>query len=233
MEANKAVDTAFWHLTGHAAPTGTSMAVMHVLRNALLDQPVNQDSRPSPEEASAELLAHAGRAYHTLRDQARQQFEASGDLRVLLKFVKEEPYTLYDPWVRDVLVQRLEEWDDDAVRSILSALKPKKPKITTGATPQQARDYYRWVVARASEMFLSKEVATLRDAILRVALSPEGLEKRAAAGMPEAADDRARQIYYQQARRYAWRIIVMAGLGLTGTSKLEDRRQGSYFQGKR
>jgi hypothetical protein len=33
---------------------------------------------------------------------------------------------LHDPWVRDVLAQRLQEWDDKAVRSILGALMPKK-----------------------------------------------------------------------------------------------------------
>jgi hypothetical protein len=82
-------------------------------------------------------------------------------------------------------------------------------------------------------MFLSSEVSTVRDAILRVALWPEGIEKRAAAGMPEAGDDRARQIYYQEICRYAWRVMVMAGVGLIGTSIPTENRQGSYFQGKR
>jgi hypothetical protein len=233
MKANKSVDTAFWNLTGHVAPTGTSMAVMNVLQRALPDQPVILAPEKSPEEQSADLLTQAGRAYRKLRDQARQEFEASRNLQVLLNFVNREPYTLHDPWVRDVLAQRLHEWDDKTVRSILSALTPKKPKIATGATPQQARDYYRWVGARSSEMFLSGEVGTVRDAILRVALSPEGVDKRAEAGMPEAGDDRARQIYYQETRRYAWRIIVMAGLGLTENSRPDENRQGSYFQGKR
>ena len=230
MEANRAVDTALWKSTGHAAPTGTSMTLVKVLPKLLPDQPVSLAPEKSSKEQSAELLAQAGRAYHKLRDQARQQFESSGDLRVLLEFVNEEPYTLYDPWVRDVLVQRLDEWDERAVRSILSALKPKKPKIPTGATPQQARDYYRWVVARASEMFLSGEVGTVRDAILRAALSPEGVAKRAEARMPEAGDDRARQIYYQEARRYAWRVMVMAGVGKTFLPT--ESRQGSFFQRK-
>jgi len=233
MKPNKAVDSAFRILTGHVAPTGTSMAVMNVLQKALPDQPVILAPEKSPEEQSADLLAQAGRAYRKLRDQARQEFEASRDLQVLLKFVNREPYTLHDPWVRDVLAQRLHEWDDKAVRSILSALKPKKPKIATGATPQQARDYYRWVGARASEMFLSGEVSTVRDAILRVTLSPEGIAERAAAGMPEAADDRARQIYYQETHRYAWRVIVMAGLRLTGRSGMDESQQGDYFQGNR
>ena len=233
MKANRAVDTALWNLTGHAAPTGTSRAVMNVLRKALPDQPVNQDSQKSPEEGSAELLAKAGLAYHKLRDQARHQFEASGDLQILLDFVNEEPNTLYDDWVADILVQRLDEWDEVAARSILSAAMPKKPKISTGGSPQQARDYYRWVVARVSEKTLSGEATTVRQAILQVALSPEGVAKRAEAGMPEAGDDRAQQIYYQESQRYAWRIIVMAGIGLTGKSRPEERRQGSYFQGKR
>jgi hypothetical protein len=173
MEVNKAVDTALWKSAGHAAPTGIPMTLIKVLPELLLDQPASCAPETSPEEHSAELLVQAGRAYHKLRDQARQRFESSGDLRVLLDFVNEEPHTLHDPWVRDLLVQRLDAWDDKAVRSILRALKPKKPKIAAGATPQQARDYYRWVVARTSEMFLAEEVGTVRDAILRVAL-PRG-----------------------------------------------------------
>jgi hypothetical protein len=65
-----------------------------------------------------------------------------------------------------------------------------------------------------------------------VALSPEGIERRAEAGMPEAGDDRARQIYYQEARRYAWRVMVMAGVGLIGTSIPTESRQGGFFQRK-
>jgi hypothetical protein len=126
MKGNKAVDTAFWNQIGHAAPTGTSRAVMNVLQKALPDQPVRLPPGKSAEEQSTELLAQAGRAYRHLRDQARQQFEASGELQVLLDFLKGEPYTLHDPWVRDVLAQRLQEWDDKAVRSILGALMPKK-----------------------------------------------------------------------------------------------------------
>jgi hypothetical protein len=233
MEVNQAVDKALWKSAGHAAPTGTSMRLIKVLRKALPDEPVSLGPEKSPEEWSVELLDKARRVYYQLRDQARHQFEASGSLQVLLDFVKREPYTLHDPWVREVLAQRLHEWDDKAVRSILRALMPKRPKIATGATPQQARDYYRWLGATASEIFLSGEVGTVRDAILRVALSPEGIEKRAEAGMPEAGDDRAREIYYQEAKRYAWRVIVMAGLGLIENSRPDENRQGSYFQGKR
>jgi hypothetical protein len=108
MEVNQAVDTVLWKSAGHAAPTGTSMTLIKVLPKLLLDQPMSFASEKSPEEQSAELLVQAGRAYHKLRDQARQRFESSGDLRVLLDFVNEEPHTLHDPWVRDVLVQRLD-----------------------------------------------------------------------------------------------------------------------------
>jgi hypothetical protein len=218
MKADQAVDTAFWNQIRHTAPTGTSMAVMNVLQKALPHQAVSLRPEKSPQEQSVELLAQTGQVYRQLRDRARQQFETSGKLQVLLDFVDGEPFTLHDAWVRDVLVQRLHDWDEAAVKAIVRALKPKKPKLAGGATPQRARAYYRWVVARVSEMFLSGEVSTVRDAILRVALSSEGDDKRAEAGMPEAGDDRARQIYYQEIRRYAWRVMVMAGVGLTDAS---------------
>jgi hypothetical protein len=223
-QRNKAVDTTLWNMVGHAAPTGSSMSVINVLRQALPDQPANLAPDRSPEEQSDELLAQAARAYRQLRDKAQHQFEASGDLHVLCQFVKEEPYTLYDPWVRDVLVQRLDEWDAEAGRSILKALKPKKPKISVGGSPQQARDYYRWVVAKVSEKLLSGGAKTVIEAILQVTGSPEDAAKRAAAGMPPAGDDRTRQIYYQEAQRYAWRVMVMAGVGLVGKSLPTESR---------
>jgi hypothetical protein len=232
-QGNKAVDTALWKMVGHAAPTGTSMTLMKVFRKALPDQPVSLGPVKSPEEWSAELLAQAARAYHQLRDKARSEFDASGSLQVLLDFVNGEPYTLHDLWVREVLVQRLRDWDQAAVKSIVSALKPKKPKLPKNGSPQEAEAYYRWVVAKVSEKILSGEAKKVIQAIAQVAFSNEGVAKRAAAGMPEAGDDRARQIYYQEADRYAWRVMVMAGVGLIGTSLPTESRQGSYFQGTR
>jgi hypothetical protein len=231
-QGNKAVDTAFWNMVGHAAPTGTSMKLIKVLRKTLPDQPVSLGPERSPEEWSAELLAQAGRAYQKLRDKARSEFDASRSLQVLLDFVNGEPYTLHDPWVREVLVQRLRDWDQGAVKSIVSALKPKKPKLPKNGSAQEAEAYYRWVVAKVSEKLLSGEARTVIQAIVQAALSHEGVAKRAAAGMPEAGDDRARQIYYQEADRYAWQVIVMAGVGLIGTSLPPESRQGGFFQRK-
>jgi hypothetical protein len=231
-QGNKAVDTALWNMVGHAAPTGTSMTLMKVFRKAPPDQPVSLGPEKSPEEWSAELLAQAGRAYRQLRDKARSEFEASGSLQVLLDFVNGEPYTLHDLWVREVLVQRLRDWDQAAVKSIVSTLKPKKPKIPKNGSPQEAEAYYRWVVAKVSEKILSGEAQTVTKAIAQVAFSDEGKAKRASAGMLEAGDDRARQIYYQEADRYAWRVMVMAGLGLTGRSGMDESQQDSYFQRK-
>jgi hypothetical protein len=51
---------------------------------------------------------------------------------------------------------------------------------------------------------------------------PEGVEKRAEAGMPEAGDDRAWQIYYREVRRYAWQVIAMAGVGLVSTAPPDE-----------
>jgi hypothetical protein len=178
------------------------------------------------------LLAQAGRAYRKLRDKARSEFDASGSLQVLLDFVNGEPYTLHDLWVWEVLVQRLRDWDQAAVKSIVSALKPKKPKLPKNGSPQEAEAYYRWVVAKISEKILSGEAQTVIQVITQVAFSGEGVAKRAAAGMPEAGDDRARQIYYQEADRYAWRVMVMAGVGLIGTSIPTESRQGGFFQRK-
>jgi hypothetical protein len=231
-QGNKAVDTAFWNMVGHAAPTGTSMTVIKMLKKALPDQPVSLAPERSPEERSAELLAQAGWAYHKLRDKARSEFNASGSLQFLLDFVNREPFTLHDPWVRQVLVQRLRDWNQVAVKSIVSALKPKKPKLPKNGNPQEAEAYYRWVVGKVSEKILSGEARTVMQAIVQVALAHEGVAKRASAGMPEAGDDRARQIYYQEADRYAWQIIVMAGVGLIGTSIPIESRQGGFFQRK-
>jgi hypothetical protein len=120
-------------------------------------------------------------------------------------------------------------WDQAAVKSIIGALKPKKPKLPKNGSPQEAEAYYRWVVAKVSEKILSGEAQKVIQVITQVAFSGEGVAKRASAGMPEAGDDRARQIYYQEARRYAWRIMVMAGVGLIGKSTSEEGGQGSYF----
>jgi hypothetical protein len=206
--------------------------LIKVLRKALPDQPVSLGPERSPEEWSAELLAQAGRAYRKLRDKARSEFDASGSLQVLLDFVNGEPYTLHDLWVREVLVQRLRDWDQAAVKSIVSALKPKKPKLPKNGSPQEAEAYYRWVVAKVSEKILSGEAKTVIQAIAQVAFSDEGVAKRAAAGMPEAGDDRARQIYYQEADRYARRVMVMAGLGLVEKPIPTESRQDSAFQRK-
>ena len=129
-------------------------------------------------------------------------------------------------------MQRLRDWDEAAVKSIVSALKPKKPKLPKNGSPQEAEAYYRWVVATVSEKMFSGEAGTVIRAILQAALSPEGHAKRAEAGMLEAGDDRARQIYYQQAHRYAWQVIVMAGVGRIGTALPPECRQGGFFQRK-
>jgi hypothetical protein len=232
MEANKAVDTEFWRSMGHAAPTGTSMTLIKVLKR-LPDQPVSLAPEKSPEEQSAELRAQAARAYHKLRDKARREFEASGSLKVLLDFVNGEPYTLHDSWVRGVLVQRLRDWDEVAVKSIISALKPKKPKLPKNGSPQKAEAYYRWVVATVSEKILSGSEKTVTQAIRKVTLfSKEADTKRAAAGLTDGGEVRARQIYYQQAQRYAWRAMVVAGVGLIGTSLPTEGQQGGFFQRK-
>jgi hypothetical protein len=178
------------------------------------------------------MLAQAGRAYRKLRDEAQSAFEASGNLRILTDFVKGEPYAVHDLWVREVLVQRLLDGDQAAVTSIVSALKPTKPKPPKDGSPQKAEAYYRWVVAEVSELILSGQAEKVIQAIMQTTYSPEGEAKRAAAGMPPAQDDRTRQIYYQEAHRYAWRVMVMAGVGLIGTFLPAESWQGSYFQGK-
>jgi hypothetical protein len=54
-------------------------------------------------------------------------------------------------------VQRLRDWDEAAIKSIVSALKPKKPKLPKNGSPQEAEAYYRWVVATVSEKMFSGE----------------------------------------------------------------------------
>jgi hypothetical protein len=231
-QGNKAVDTELWKTLYRTAPTGISVALTNVFQRVLPNERVSLDPQRSPTEVSAELLAQAARAYYQRRDKARSEFEASGNLKVLLNFLNGEPYILHDSWVRDVLVQRLRNWDEAAIKSIVSALKPKKPKLPKNGSPQEAEAYYRWVVATVSEKMFSGEARTVIEAILQAALSPEGDAKRAKAGMLEAGDDRARQIYYQQAHRYAWQVIVMAGVGLIGTALPPECRQGCFFQRK-
>jgi hypothetical protein len=231
-QGNKAVDTELWKTLYRTAPTGISVALTNVFQRVLPNERVSLDPQRSPTEVSAELLAQAARAYYQLRDKARSEFEASGSLQVLLDFVNGEPYTLHDLWVREVLVQRLRDWDQAAVKSIVSALKPRKPKLPKNGSPQEAEAYYRWVVAKVSEKILSGEAQTVIQAIVQVAFSDEGVAKRAAAGMPEAGDDRVRQIYYQEADRYARRVMVMAGLGLVEKPIPTESRQDSAFQRK-
>jgi hypothetical protein len=214
----KALDTTFWSMFHGMVPTGTSTRIIHVW-DAQSGKPLTLDAQASPQEQSRELMLQAGVAYHKLRDQARQQFEATGRLQELLAFVAGEPYTLQDPWVRGVLIERLDNGDDAALKSILRSLKPKRPKVPKRGDPRQAAAYYRWIVATVSDHILSGKSPTVSQAIRAVVLfSKEAEAKRAAAGLPDSGEDRARHIYYGEARRYVWRAMVIAGLGLPSTA---------------
>jgi hypothetical protein len=220
----KALDTTLWKMFNGMVPTGTSTQIIRVLDVNRLDQPPPRDARMSPQEQSVELVQQAAGVYRKLRDQARQRFEATGRLQALLDFVGGEPLTLQDQWVRDVLIERLNSWDDDAVKSILRALKPKRPKVRKEGDAQQAAAYYRWVVATVSDRILSGKSPTVSQAIRTVVLfSDEADAKRAAAGLAEPGEDRARHTYYGEARRYVWRAMVMAGLGLVSTVLPDER----------
>jgi hypothetical protein len=78
----KALDTAFWRTLNGMVPTGTSTRIIHVW-DAKSGKPLTLDAQASPQEQSRELVLQAAVAYHKLRDQARQQFEATGRLQDL------------------------------------------------------------------------------------------------------------------------------------------------------
>ncbi len=198
-----------------AAPTGIKgpfgLKVMEVVGGKLA--PV--DSARSPAQRAAELLALASVAYFKLRDEARKEFQRSGNLQVVWDFVDGEPLALHDPWVREVLISALSRRDREVVKRFWQSFMPPKPKVRRTSSPQKAEEYYRWVIARVSEKILSGECTEVTKAVDELVTSGEAGKRRRLAGLqPEVGVDRELQIFYREMKRYVWRAMVISGLGL-------------------
>lgn len=212
------LESAFWRMTSAAGPTGIREPLIARVRTVLGGTWAGPDPDRSPDEQSAELIGQTRRAYQKVRERARSQYEAerltSRRLRVFKAFARGEPDLLLDPWVNGLLRQAMALGDQRLRDGLVAALTPPKPKLGAGGNPQQAEDYYRWVVAQVSTWLLSGKAHTVSEAVRKVVLASDEAEtRRAAAGLKSAEEDRARQIYYVEAKRYVWRVMVRVGVG--------------------
>jgi hypothetical protein len=232
---NTALERHWWTVTRGLGPTGIAARLEAFIQVVLPAEWQGISQVNSVDEQCAALLQQAKRAYEVIRNQAQERYASQGTtsarIRIIKAFARGEPLLVYERWIQDLQFEALMTRDQVLREGIMAALSPRLPTVHSGDLQQRiaAQRYYRWVIARVSELLLADKKVSVTAAIRRIVLaSDEAEEWRRQAGLRSGLDEdkdpepRARQIYYREVWPYVWRLMVAAGVGYFGVGQAPD-----------
>jgi hypothetical protein len=251
---NPALERHWWTVTHALGPTGIAAHLRAYIRVELGAEWQEIGQVHSLDEQCTALLQQAKRAYEVIRNRAQKRYASQGTtaarIRIIKAFVQGEPLLVYERWIQDLKFEAFTKGDQALSEGIEAALRPRLPTVSSGNLQQRiaAQEYYRWVIARTSEVLLTRKRMTVSGAIQWVVGLAEAEDRRKRAGLtsgikPKARtktkersmEHRARQIYYEEVKPYVWREMVAAGVGHFEVGQTSDGDQiaGYHPRGSR
>jgi hypothetical protein len=228
---NAALERHWWTATRALGPTGMAAHLGASIKVVLGAEWQGISQVHAIDEQCAELSQQAKRAYEVIRNRAQARYASQGTtsarIRTIKAFARGEPLLVYERWIQNLKFEALTKEDHGLAEGIDAALRPRLPTVRSGNLQQRraAQEYYRWVIARTSEVLLTRKGMTVSGAIRWVVGLDEAEDRRKRAGLTSGVkkartksnepsmEHRARQIYYEEVKPYVWREMVAAGVG--------------------